>query len=99
MSDGFTVDPDTLDAHADRVGEYAGHLRRAAGVAQPLDTAAFGLIGQLFATRAIAAAERSSAAVGSLSDTADEYTGDLAACVADYLLVERRIAALFGATS
>jgi hypothetical protein len=95
MSDGFTVDPETLAAHGARVGEYAGHLRRAAGVARPLDTHAFGLVGQLFAGEAIEAAAVSSAAVGALSDTADEYARDLAGCVADYLLAERRIAALF----
>lgn len=97
MTDGFTVDPETLAAHGARVGEYSGHLRRAAGVARPLGSHAFGLIGQLFAGEAIEAAARSSAAVGGLSDTADAYARDLAGCVADYLLAERRVAALFEA--
>lgn len=97
MTDGFTVDPEALAAHGARVGEHSGHLRRAAGVSRPLDGDAFGLIGQSFAAEAIGAAACSSAAVGALSDTADEYARDLAGCVADYLLAERRVAALFEA--
>jgi hypothetical protein len=92
VSEGFAVDPMALKTHAEKVTAYAGHMRTAGKAAQPLGTDAYGLIGQVFAGAAVAGAQRTSAVVGRLSDTAGEYSRDLYACLADYLLVDAEIA-------
>ena len=97
MSDGFTVDPESLSGHSESVDGYAGHLRTVAAAARPIGIGAYGLVGQAFAGSAVDAATRGCDALGELANAAAAYRGDLQACLSDYLLVDREVADAFRA--
>jgi hypothetical protein len=99
VSDGFTVDPESLSGHAGTVDGYAGHLRTVAAAARPIGLDAYGVVGRTFAGSAVDAAARGSGALAELAAAAAAYRGDLQACLSAYLLVDREVADAFRAMS
>jgi hypothetical protein len=93
---GFRVDPDALDGLAARAEVMAGRLRAEAGAGPPLDLAAYGLLGRIFAVAALGAADARAAAVADLAGRADAHAGHLRAAAAGYRRAERQIAAGLG---
>ena len=96
MSEGFHVDPDALDAHARRVDRLAGQLRLAAIAGRPLGLAAYGIVGQVFALAAAAAANTGTIAVTGLAARATAQAAAVQAAGHDYRYQERSTAAGFG---
>jgi hypothetical protein len=97
VSDGFTVDPESLSGHAGCVDGYAGHLRTVAAATRPIGIDAYGVVGRAFAGSAVDAATRGRGALAELAIAAAAYRGDLQACLSDYLLVDREVAEAFRA--
>ncbi len=95
MSAGFHVDPDALDGHARTVDALAARVRRAANAGRPLDVAAYGLVGQVFALLAASATSSGSAAVARVADRVDTHAEQLRAAAQDYRRNDRRAATGF----
>lgn len=95
MTAGFTVDVAALDAHAHDVDALAVRMRRVADAGRPLDIAAYGLIGQVFAQAAIEAARSGSAAVGGLAEHIVGLGAGVRSTAAAYADTESRSADTF----
>ena len=96
MADRFRVDPDGLEMHARELDALAGRVRDTAGLGRPLDLAAYGLVGRVFALAAVAAAGSGAAAVGRLAEHTAEQSARIRASRESYLGAERRAAGDFG---
>lgn len=70
MIDGYAVDCQALTVHAGEVEQVADQLEKAAAVAQPVSSAAFGLVGRAFADSLITAGTAASAAITGLARAA-----------------------------
>jgi Excreted virulence factor EspC, type VII ESX diderm len=86
---GFRVDPDAVDAQARRVDALAERVRAAAAGGRPLDLAAYGIIGQVFALAVVSAAGSGSTAVGQLGTQAAEHARRLREVAGDYRRAEQ----------
>jgi hypothetical protein len=96
VTDGFQVDGAALHAHAGQVDGLAARMRTVAAAARPLDLAAYGLVGQVFARAASAAAQAGSAVVGDLAEQAAAIADGVRATCAAYRDVEHQNVAGFG---
>ena len=94
--DGFRVDVTTLGAHAGDVDRLAERMRRASRAGAPLGLHAYGLVGQVFAVAADAAARTASQAVARLADAAQGHGDGVRATARGYLDAERGAATTFG---
>jgi uncharacterized protein YukE len=95
MSAGFRVDPEAMESHARTVDALAARVRRAATAGRPLDIAAYGIVGQLFAVVAAAATSSSSAAVARAADGVGSHAEQVRAAAQDYRRNDRAAAGGF----
>lgn len=92
---GFEVDDAVLARHAQQVDALSGRMRDAAGAGRPLDLAAYGIVGQVFALAAVDATAAGSASVAELAELTREFGDGVRAVREDYLRVDRDNAATF----
>jgi hypothetical protein len=95
VNDGFRVDDAALAAHGDTVDALAARLRTAAGAAAPLGTAAYGVVGQVFAVAVVGATATASRSVARLADDAGALGAAVRVTGAGYRDAEQRAAAPF----
>jgi hypothetical protein len=96
MTGGFEVDDGVLHAHAGQVDALAARMRAVAAAARPLDPAAYGVIGQVFAGAASEAARAGSVVVTALAEQAGSIADGVRASAAAYRELEHGTAAGFG---
>lgn len=96
MTDGFRVDGGALEARAVEVDRLAHRMRLATDAGRPLDTGAYGIVGQMFAVAVVEATGDSSVSVAGLAELTAGLGDELRATHADYRRVEDRNRATFG---
>jgi hypothetical protein len=96
MTAGFEVDDAVLHAHAGQVDALAARMRAVAAAARPLDPAAYGVIGQVFAGAASEAARAGSVVVAALAEQAGAIAHGVRASGAAYREIEDGTAAGWG---
>jgi hypothetical protein len=94
--DGFRFDDGVLARHVQDVDALTARLRTASGAGMPLGLGAYGVIGQVFASAAVDAADGASRSVAQLADGGQAIGDGVRAAVRDYQEAERRVAAPFG---
>ena len=95
MSGTLRCEPDQLAAHAERIAEFAARIAEVASASHAPGPHAFGVVGRVFASDAIASCGRTAAAVAALADSARQHSAELRACRTGYLLADREAAGLF----
>jgi hypothetical protein len=96
VNDGFRVDLDELEAHARAVQALAERVRRVVAVGRPLDTAAYGVVGQVFAVAGAGACRSGAAGVARVAERAAGHADGVRAAARAYRASEQRTAAGFG---
>lgn len=96
MSDGFTVEPRTLRAHAGHVNEVEAAVGRALPGRQALSSECYGMVGQAFAGAATSAMATGTAAVEEARRALVGLSGGLTGAGAEYENADLRAAAMFG---
>jgi hypothetical protein len=95
MMNGFRVDDSALSAHGDAVEALTARLRTAAAAGSPLGLGAYGVIGQVFAAKAVDAANTTARSVARLAEGAGMIGDGVRATTWAYREAERRAAAPF----
>lgn len=95
MNDGFRVDGGELDTHEAAVDRVAEQVRTAAGAGRPLDLAAYGLLGRVFAAAAAEAVGAGSSVVADLARETAAFGAGVRACREEYRQAEQRTAESF----
>lgn len=96
MSDGFTVDPGAIRAHAENIARIEALVGGAVPGAQTLSNDAYGVIGQAFSGAAVSAMAVGSAAVADLRRALVVSAGNLRTVASDYENTDLRTAQMFG---
>ncbi len=96
MSGGFGFNAEALSSHAVAVDELTERLQRVAAAATPLGLSAYGVIGQVFAMCAVAAADSGAAAIEDVARQAAALGESMRAARRMYVDVEDVNVAVIG---